>query len=74
LKIGEVNVAAERLEAVFKINPNYAQTHYLLGLVYQKQGRKEKAKEHFQKFMDIWKDADENLPQLIGAKKRLEEL
>ncbi len=73
-KTGELNKAAEKFEAVLKINPNYAQTHYLLGLVYEKKGRKEKARQHFQKFMAIWKDADENLPQLIDAKKRLEEL
>jgi len=73
-KIGELDVAAEKLGDVFKINPNYAQTHYLLGLVYEKQDKKEKAREHFQKFMDIWKDADENLPQLLEVKKRLLEL
>jgi serine/threonine protein kinase/Tfp pilus assembly protein PilF len=73
-KIGELSKAIEELEAVFETNPNYAQTHYLLGLIYQKRGQKEKARGHFQKFMDIWKDADENLPQLIEAKKRLETL
>ncbi len=35
---------------------------------------KEKAREHFRKLLEIWKDADENLPQLIESKKRLEGL
>ncbi len=74
LKIGELDVAEEKLKAVLKINPNYTQTHYLLGLVYEKQGRKEKARGHFQKFIHIWRDADEKLPQFIEARKRLEEL
>jgi len=73
-RMGKLNKAVEKLEAVLEINPNYAQTHYLLGLVYEKKGKKEKAKQHFQKFVEIWKDADENLPQLIEARKRLEEL
>ena len=73
-KIGELNKAIENFEAVLENNPNYAQTHYLLGLVYQRTDNKEKARNHFQKFLKIWKDADENLPQLIEAKKRLEEL
>ena len=72
-KMGELNKAVEKFEAVFEINPNYAQTHYLLGMVYERKGREEKARQHFQKFMAIWKDADENLPQLMEAKKRLEE-
>jgi len=73
-KIGELNKAVEKSEAVLEINPNYAQTHFLFGLVYEKKGRKEKARQHFQKFMEIWKDAEEYLPQFVEAKKRLEEL
>jgi len=73
-KMRELNKAVEKFGDVLKINPNYAQTHFLLGLVYEKKDRKEKAREHFQKFMEIWKDADENLPQLTEAKKRLEKL
>jgi serine/threonine protein kinase/tetratricopeptide (TPR) repeat protein len=70
-KIGELNKAKEKFEDVFEINPNYAQTHYLLGQLYQKQGKKDKARGHLQKFVEIWKNADENLPQLIDAKRRL---
>ena len=73
-KVGELDKAAKKLESVIRINPNHAQSHYLLGLVYQKRGEQEKAKEHFEKFMDIWKDADDNLPQLVEAKKQLEVL
>ena len=72
--MGELDKATEKLEAVLQINPNYAQTHYLLGLAYEKKDRKEKSKDHFQKFMEIWRDADEDLPQLIEARKRLGEL
>lgn len=73
-KVGELDKAAKKLESVIRINPNHAQSHYLLGLVYQKRGEQEKAREHFEKFMYIWKDADENLPQLVEAKKQLEVL
>ena len=73
-KVGELGKAAKKLESVIRINPNYAQSHYLLGLIYQKKGGEEKAREHFEKFMYIWKDADENLPQLVEAKKQLEVL
>lgn len=70
-KMGDLDKAVKNLESVFKINPNYAQSHYLLGLIYQKKGMKDKANEHFQRFINIWKDADENLPQLIEARKQL---
>ena len=70
-KAGKLNEAQEQFTDVLEINPNHAQTHYLLGLVYEKEGRENKAKEHFQKYIDIWKDADADLPQLAEARKRL---
>jgi tetratricopeptide (TPR) repeat protein len=73
-KVENLNMAIEKLEAALKINSNYAQSHYLLGLVYQKKGEKDKARKHFKKCIDIWKDADENLPQLIEIKKQLKEV
>ena len=43
----------------------------LLGLAraYAMQGDKAHAREAYQKFFDLWKNADPDLPQLIAAKK-----
>ena len=43
----------------------------LLGLAraYAMQGDKAHAREAYQKFFDMWKNADPDLPQLIAAKK-----
>jgi tetratricopeptide (TPR) repeat protein len=73
-KIGELNLAVEELRAVLEMNPNYAESHYLLGQIHQEKGEIEKAKYHFQRFVEIWKEADENLPQLVDAQKQLETL
>jgi tetratricopeptide (TPR) repeat protein len=74
LRTGQLDQAAEELEAVLEINPNYAQAHYLLGLAYEKKGNGEMARQHYQEFVQIWKEADEDLSQLIDTKKRLEGL
>jgi len=71
LEIGTLDKAIEKSEVVLGINPNHAQTHYLLGLVYDKQGNKRKARKHFETFLEIWKDADQNLPQLTRAREQL---
>jgi len=52
----------------------YPRIYYLLGLVNEELGEKEEAMEAYRKFLDIWKEADEDLPELIDAKERLERL
>jgi tetratricopeptide (TPR) repeat protein len=71
-RIGKLDLAVGELEAVLEMNPNYAQSHFLLGKVYEKKGLREKAGQHFRRFVEIWSQADESLNQLIEAKKRLE--
>jgi len=53
------------------IQPRY---HYCLGKLYEVKGLKEKAIEQYEKFLQIWKDADEDLPEKIDAQKRLAKL
>ncbi len=49
----------------------YARSFYQLGLIAQRQGDTARAREHFQKFLEIWKDADPGLPEVPDAKRRL---
>lgn len=44
---------------------------YWLGVVYEQRGEKEKAAESYRRFLDIWKDADFDPPELKDAKARL---
>ena len=53
------------------IHPKY---HYSLTKLYQEKGSSIKAIEQYEKFLEIWKDADEDLPEPIDAKKRLAKL
>ncbi|MFQ5799021.1 MAG: protein kinase [Bacteroidota bacterium] len=41
---------------------------------YEALGQKQKAIETYEAFLEIWKDADEDLPELLDAKARLAEL
>lgn len=48
--------------------------HYWLGVAYEQQGDKEKAKKEYETFLEIWKDADFNSLELTDAKTRLAKL
>lgn len=53
------------------INPRY---HHRLAKLYEERGLKDKAIQRYEKFLDFWKDADEDLPELVDAKVRLAKL
>jgi len=43
----------------------------MLGKIYEEKGWKGKAIEHYEKFLDLWKDADPGIADVDDAKKKL---
>ncbi len=52
----------------------FPRSFYLLGKVNEKLGETQEATKAYQKFLDIWKNADEDLPEKTDAQKRLANL
>jgi tetratricopeptide (TPR) repeat protein len=51
-----------------------ARYQLLMGKLYEKKGDKKLAMEHYERFFNMWKNADRDLPDLIDAKARLAKL
>jgi len=49
----------------------YVKSYYLLGKIYEQWGNAAKAREHYEIFLDLWKDADPGIAEVEDAKKSL---
>jgi serine/threonine protein kinase/predicted Zn-dependent protease len=77
-RAGDTNRAGEEYEKITRITMGridsgdiYAKSFYMLGKIYEQQGKKTRAIENYAKFLDLWKDADPGLPEPEDARKRL---
>jgi tetratricopeptide (TPR) repeat protein len=79
---GLYNEALTSLTKLPALNSNYAgyravyypKSLHLKGKIYEKKGDNNLAVKSYEKFLALWKNADQDLPDLIDAKKRLANL
>lgn len=71
LEIGRLDEAIAEYQRLLRLNSNDALSHYRLGLAYEKKGMKAEAGAEFSRFLQIWKDADPDVPELREARRRL---
>jgi len=80
-KAGEIEKAREEYERITSLTAGrlnygdiFAKSFYMLGKIYEKQDNRAKAIKQYEKFLELWKDADPGFDEVEGAKKRLAEL
>jgi tetratricopeptide (TPR) repeat protein/TolB-like protein len=78
---GEIDKAIAEYERLIVFDPKrkerylvHPKYYYRLAELYEQKGIKSKAIAHYQKFLDLWKDADSDIPEVIEARKRLSQL
>jgi tetratricopeptide (TPR) repeat protein len=52
----------------------FVQSHLQLGKAYEEAGNMTRAIEYYNRFLELWKEADPDLPDLLEVKYRLEQL
>jgi serine/threonine protein kinase/lipopolysaccharide biosynthesis regulator YciM len=80
-KSGELEKAQEHYERITQLMlpryyyPDiYAKSFYMLGRISEQKGWTGKAIENYEKFLDLWKNADPGIAEVEDAKKKLEGL
>jgi serine/threonine protein kinase/tetratricopeptide (TPR) repeat protein len=75
---GNLERAAEEFELITtltwgRINDGdiYAKSFYMLGKIYEQMGKKREARKNYERFLDLWKNADSGLPEVEDARARL---
>jgi serine/threonine protein kinase/Flp pilus assembly protein TadD len=75
---GDIEAAKKEYENIMALTTGrlfwgdlYVKSYYNLGKIHEEQGNAAKAIEHYEKFLDLWKDADTGIAELEDARKRL---
>ena len=71
---GNLSSAEQIHKDILRVFGGHALSYYELGRLNEKMGRSDEARPHYAKFLEMWKDADEGLPQLEDARRRLASL
>ena len=71
LELGQFGQSISEFQRVLAINPRYPLAHFHIAEAYERMGSVELARANFERFLEEWKDADANIPEVIIARKRL---
>jgi len=80
-QMGDLEKAIEQYQKIISLTTGrlrwgdiYAKSFYRLGKICQRKGWEGKAIEHYERFLQLWKDTDPDLPETADARKQLDVL
>ena len=72
LALGRYDKAIAEYERVLAASPNLALARYRLGIARERKGDHAGAARAFQRFVALWQDADPDIPEIVDARRRLQ--
>jgi tetratricopeptide (TPR) repeat protein len=69
--IAKYEMLINKKESGWEAQEYWIRAHFELGKIYDEKGDAQRAINYYQRFLDIFKDADPGLPNVEEAKKRL---
>lgn len=71
LELGQYNDAIREYQRILNLNPNYPLVHYHLAEAYKGQGDSSQAQTEYALSLQVWKNADPDIPEVIRARRNL---
>jgi tetratricopeptide (TPR) repeat protein/DNA-binding winged helix-turn-helix (wHTH) protein len=71
LELRRYDEAIAEYERILKLNPNYPLVHYHLAQAYEGKKQRDQARAEYSRFLEVWKDADADIPEVLSARKTL---
>ena len=65
LEAGQPDEAIKEYDRILRLNPSYPLAHYHLGQAYERQGQQQQARASYERFLEVWKNADAEVPEII---------
>jgi serine/threonine protein kinase/uncharacterized protein HemY len=71
---GDIKTAVKLCDEVIASNPNWANSYYLLGQIYDQTNSYDEALNAYRSFLNIWENADRDLAKIKYALLRIEDI
>lgn len=72
LELGKLDEALAEYERILKLNPNYPLARFHLAQALEEKGNIEEARQNYRSFLEIWKNADSQIPEIEIARNFLQ--
>lgn len=72
LELGRLDEAIAEYQRVLRLNPNYPVAQYHLARAYQRKGQTARARASYERFLQIWKNADADTAEIVDARRQLQ--
>jgi tetratricopeptide (TPR) repeat protein/DNA-binding winged helix-turn-helix (wHTH) protein len=70
LRLGQFDEAIGEVQRILRTNPRYPMAHFYLAQAYEAKGLNEEARNSYLTFLEVWKGADNDIPEIIMARAR----
>ncbi len=71
LELSRLDEAISEYQRILRLNPNYPLAQYHLAQAYRQKGATERARVAYAEFLQGWKDADADAPEVVDARNAL---